>query len=52
MDKRGEGEKDEEMLEVDNGMVLLPTSSLDECGNTAIEVFRVSELFYKLLLPH
>ena len=54
MNKKGdrEGEEDEEMLEVENGMVLLPTSSLDECGNTVTEVFRVSELFYKLLLPH
>ena len=53
MNKRGDREgEDEEMLKLDNGMVLLPTSSLDESGNTAIEVFRVSELFYKLLLPH
>ena len=54
MNKRGNGEEgeDEEMLEVNNGMVLLPTSSLDECGNTATEVFHVSEQFYKLLLPH
>ena len=55
MDKAGGlgKEEDQEMLEVEDEMVLLPISAQDDCGFTVEKIFRVNQFFYsKLLMSH